>query len=126
MIIKIMNSKGAVKKININKNDTILKVKQIFGNIEAKLKFDGEVLQDNNTISYYGIEENDILHAEYRSCGVGGINTVDITKNITNEVEGAKDGPSYREGCKGLCIRSICKNKNCVAYNDTIYIKIGI
>jgi len=55
----------------------------------------------------------------------GGIITVDVSKNITKEVEGAKTGPSYRTGCDGLCIRATCKNENCIAYNDTVYAKIG-
>ena len=55
----------------------------------------------------------------------GGIDTVDVSKNITKECKGADSGPSYREGCNGLNIRSICKNSNCRAYNDTIYVKIG-
>lgn len=54
-----------------------------------------------------------------------GLNTVDVSKNITKECEPAKTGPSYREGCNGLNIRSICKNTNCEAYNKTIYVKIG-
>jgi len=44
---------------------------------------------------------------------------------ITKECKCADSGPSYREGCNGLNIRSICKNSNCRAYNDTIYVKIG-
>ena len=55
----------------------------------------------------------------------GGIITVDVSKNITKEVEGAKTGPSYRTGCDGLCIRATCKNVNCIAYNNTVYAKIG-
>ena len=55
----------------------------------------------------------------------GGIITVDVSKNITKEVEGGKTGLSYRKGCDGLCIRATCKNENCIAYNDTVYAKIG-
>lgn len=55
----------------------------------------------------------------------GGPTTVDVSKNLTKECEPAKAGPSYRDGCNGLNIRSICKNTNCEAYNDTIYVKIG-
>jgi len=55
----------------------------------------------------------------------GGVNTVDISKNIMNECEPAKSCPSYRYGCDGLNIQATCKNRKCEAYNDTIYIKIG-
>jgi len=55
----------------------------------------------------------------------GGLSTVDVSKNITKEVEPGKTGPSYRRGCDGLCIRATCKNENCIAYNDTVYARIG-
>ena len=83
------------------------------------------MLSDNKTISDYGIEEGDTICVDDGQKWNGGMDTVDISKNITKECEPAKSGPTYREGCNGLCIRSICKNKNCVAYNDTIYVKIG-
>ena len=74
------------------------------------------------------IKNNSVVHFRRQQplvgCG-GGIITVDVSKNITKEVEGAKTGPSYRTGCDGLCIRATCKNENCIAYNDTVYAKIG-
>ena len=94
--------------------------------INIQLSYNALRLEDNNTISYYRIKEGvKLIDMSAVKGGGGGISTVDISKNITNESEGAKNDPSYREGCKGLCIRSICKNKNCVAYDDTIYVKIG-
>jgi hypothetical protein len=55
----------------------------------------------------------------------GGIETVDISKNKTKEVSPGKSGLSYRYASKGLNIRATCKNNNCIAYNDYVYIKIG-
>ena len=55
----------------------------------------------------------------------GGIETVDISKNKTKEVSRAKSAPSYRYASKGLNIRATCKNNNCIAYNDVVYIQIG-
>ena len=55
----------------------------------------------------------------------GGIETVDISKNKTKEVSPAKNVPSYRYANKGLNIRATCKNNNCIAYNDVVYIQIG-
>ena len=57
--------------------------------------------------------------------GGGGIETVDISKNKTKEVSPAKSAPSYRYASGGLNIRATCKNDNCIAYNDVVYIKIG-
>lgn len=54
-----------------------------------------------------------------------GIETVDISKNKTKEVSPAKNVPSYRYANKGLNIRATCKNNNCIAYNDVVYIQIG-
>ena len=129
MRINLRDILGIETIINVNENDTILKIKQMYGNIygnaNVQLEYWGLMLSDNKTISDYGIEEGDTIRVDDGRKWNGGMDTVDISKNITKECEPAKSGPSYREGCNGLCIRSICKNKNCVAYNDTIYIKIG-
>jgi hypothetical protein len=55
----------------------------------------------------------------------GGIETVDISKNKTKEVSPAKNVPFYRYANKGLNIRATCKNNNCIAYNNVVYIQIG-
>jgi hypothetical protein len=55
----------------------------------------------------------------------GGIETMDISKNKTKEVSPAKSAPSYRYASKGLNIRATCKNNNCIAYNEVVYIQIG-
>ena len=55
----------------------------------------------------------------------GGIETVDISKNKTKEVIPGKSGPSYKYVSKGLNIEATCKNNNCIAYNDFVYIQIG-
>ena len=57
--------------------------------------------------------------------GGGGIKTVDISKDITKEYKPSSGGPSYQTGCNGLCIQSTCKNEECEAYNERIYIRIG-
>ena len=64
------------------------------------------------------------LRRAYRFDGAG-IETVDISKNKTKEVSPAKSAPSYRYASKGLNIRATCKNNNCIAYNDVVYIQIG-
>ena len=127
MKIKIEFPSGKVKElININETDTILEVKRKIGeSYSFFLTYRGIALKDDKTIGYYGIEDDDNLFAKTFVSGGGGVNTVDITKNITNECEPAKSGPTYREGCNGLNIQAKCKNKNCNAYNDTIYVKIG-
>ena len=129
MRIFIVESNRKKTALNVNENDTILKVKQMYGQMTGGKNIDGlickgKVLEDYDIISHF-VKEDAKLVIIRHLVGGGGINTVDISKNITNECEPALNGPSYREGCNGLCIQSICKNKNCVAYNDTIYVKIG-
>jgi len=67
---------------------------------------------------------NKIYELKQKYIEGGGVNIVDISKNITNECGPSKIGPSYRDWCYGLNIRSTCKNRNCDAYNDTIYVQI--
>ena len=55
----------------------------------------------------------------------GGIGTVDVSKNKTKEIIPGKSGPSYKTVSKGLNIRATCKNNNCIAYNDFVFIQIG-
>ena len=80
-------------------------------------KYLGDVIQNGQVIRL--IRKHDIHYSG------GGITTVDVSKNITKEGEPASSGPSYRVGCRGLNIQSRCKNSNCEAYDDIIYIQIG-
>ncbi len=57
--------------------------------------------------------------------GFFGIETIDISKNKTKNIGFSSSGPYYRSVWYGLNIQSKCKNKSCVAYEDTIYVKIG-
>ena len=70
------------------------------------------------------IENNSTVYFVLK-VGGGGLSTVDVSQNITKEVEPGNSGLSYRKGCDGLCIRATCKNENCKAYNDTVYAQIG-
>ena len=76
-----------------------------------------DLIQDNSLVIF--------VRKQNMNYSGGGLLTVDVSKNITKEVEPAKTGPSYRTGCDGLCIRATCKNENCIAYNETVYAKIG-
>ena len=90
------------------------------GRILNSPKFLDKKLQDlikNNSVVYF-TRKKWMLYS-------GGIITVDVSKNITKEVQPANGSLSYRIGCDGLCIQATCKNENCIAYNDTVYAKIG-
>ena len=63
MRIEIKDMKGNTKSIDVNKNDTILDVKRKYGYINNVLKYEGKVLSDNKTISFYEIDDGDTIIA---------------------------------------------------------------
>ena len=116
MRIFIVEPNGEKTALNVNENDTILKVKQMYGQMTGgkninELICDGIVLKDYAIISDF-VKKDAKLYIMRPLVGGGGINTVDISKNITNECESALNGPSYREGC------------NAYAFNQYVKIKI--
>jgi len=128
--IRIVDSKLDGNDIKVEKSYTISKVKElikkekkILGEIE--LIFNGDILYDNDTIETCGISPGSTLYFIGQFLAGGGIETVDVSKNITKEYEPGNSGLSYRKGCNGLCIQSTCKNRSCKAYNDRIYVPIG-
>ena len=60
---EIKDMKGNTKSIDVNKNDTILDVKRKYGYINNVLKYEGKVLSDNKTISFYEIDDGDTIIA---------------------------------------------------------------
>lgn len=59
--IKIKNPKGKEKTIYVKSNDSIGNAKSNAGYVGYIWKFNGEVLKDEKTIEYYGIEEEDVI-----------------------------------------------------------------
>ena len=59
--IKIKDAKGKVKLVRVNSNDLIRSVKANSSCNGYIWKFNGEVLKDDKTIEYYGIEEDDTI-----------------------------------------------------------------
>lgn len=57
--------------------------------------------------------------------GFFGVETIDVSKNKTENIGFSNSGKHYRIVIYGLNIQSKCKNNNCIAYKDTIYVKIG-
>ena len=63
MRIEIKDMKGNTKSIDVNENDTILDVKRKSGYINNVLNYEGKVLSDNKTISFYEIDDGDTIIA---------------------------------------------------------------
>lgn len=126
--IQIQNRSGNTNKIKLNENITVEEAKKINGESKNVVwKFDGQVMNNSKTLSYYGIEDGDIIISVYNIVGGGGcfgLNTIDITKNQTRIVEFDPNAPYYRYVLYGLNIQAICGN-DCIAKDKIVYCKIG-
>ena len=70
--IKISNGKGNVQNIKVSNSDTIGQVKSAahYTPIESwKFKTNGEILSNDKTIEYYGIEPDDCIVASKNQIG---------------------------------------------------------
>lgn len=62
--IKISNGKGNIQNLGVKKTDTISAAKIASGYNPPnnfKWKSDGEILKDDKTFEFYGIEEDDMI-----------------------------------------------------------------
>lgn len=92
-------------------------------------RFEGRLLKDHYTFEDSGIEDQDeiILIKNNRGGGVPGfgIETIDLSKNISKVLKFDKNAPYYRYIINGLNIQSICSNNECEAYNKVVWVQIG-
>ena len=99
MRIEIKDMKGNTKSIDVNKNDTILDVKRKYGNINITLKFEGDILDNNQTISSYEIEDGNTIIACERciggETGSAAKGLADPTKKDPKRIKTVTDGPFY-------------------------------
>ena len=85
--IKLRSKNGKEKTLILNTNMTIAEAKEKAGEKNKQWKCNGSVLKDDKTLSYYELEDDDIIisHGEFIGGGPGGfgLNTIDISKNNT-------------------------------------------
>ena len=126
MRITIITAGRKKKFVRLEENITIQEAKQISGYNGYVWKFNGEVLKDDKTLSYYGIEDDDVIcsNRHYEGGGGFGLNTIDVSCNNTRIVEFDKNAPYYRIVGSGLSIQAICGN-DCEAKNNIVYSYIG-
>ena len=127
--IYIVNGNGHKKEININKNDTIMNLKKKYGYPGIQFRFDGYILNDNKTLEYYEIEEDDILFVYNKI--IGG----EVGSSIKGFTDPKKvgpirysiitDGPDYLTVKDGINLFGNCKNRNCIAYNKEVCSPFG-
>ena len=127
--IIIKNSKTSIT-IYVSLNETIASAKEKYYNkvgskADNRWRYDGSELQDNQTFSEIGIEENDNISA---ICAVkgGGISMADIS-NKKGLVQGnfSKNAKEWHIITDGLNVSGICNNSHCKAYEMEVDCQIG-
>ena len=100
-------------KIKVNPKMTIGEAKQLFYKIYGnennnQWKFMAFVVNDKKTLEFYEIEDNDKIEANPAAKGGGpssfGIETIDISKNISKVLKFVKNAPFYITVSFGLNI----------------------
>lgn len=133
MQICIKDLKGNMITLHVEPSFTIETVKyMIFENTkipqdEQRLIFDGKQLEDNKVLLDYKITELSTLHLALRIRGGGcaPINFSDLSKQeILDVITGSF--PEYECVHRGLTLEGICKKAECVAFNQTVHMKIGM
>ena len=88
-----------------------------------------EILKDEKIIEYYKIETNNIINSIEESKGESlpwfGIQTIDVSKNITKILKYDNNVPFYKTVSEGLNIQSVCNNKECETNNGEVLVEIG-
>ena len=114
--------------LRVNKSDTIGEAKRKCGQVGRQWTYDGELLNDDRLISDYCIDDGEKIISNERSLGGGGsfgLETIDISKNNTKNIGFGNSGKFYLSVDYGLSIQSKCKNRDCEAYDHTVYVQIG-
>ncbi len=125
--ITVLNNTRKKLPLILNTNMTIAEAKEEAGENDAIWKFDGEILKNDKTLSYYNIKDDDIILSLIPLKGGGGglgLSTIDITKNNTRIIEFDENAPFYRRVNNGLSIQAICGN-DCQAKDKIVYCYIG-
>ena len=95
----------------------MLDIKKKIGDIFSVLKFNGEILRDNMTISDYGIEDGDLLYLSIKliGCETGSASKTlaDPTKNGPIKIKTVTEGSFYLTVNDGINLFGNCYNKQC-------------
>ena len=99
MRIEIKDMKGNTKSIDVKWKWYNFDVKRKYGNINITLKFEGDILDNNQTISSYEIEDGNTIIACERciggETGSAAKGLADPTKKDPKRIKTVTDGPFY-------------------------------
>ena len=116
--IYIKNLQGRSTKIEVDLNETIADGKRKYkiasnsSNSDPQWKFGSQVLKNDKTFDFYGIEDDDNITSNDRSEGGGPMNFTDVSKKHIIDIGVSEEGPDYRIGTKGINIFGICKTES--------------
>lgn len=91
----------------------------------------GKQLEDERSLSDYGIRGGSVIQVVLRLAGGGGISFgasfVDIDeKSMPSRREwSTRPVPSWREATRGLCIEGTCTNPRCKSKGSLVIVKLG-
>ncbi|UJR29399.1 hypothetical protein I4U23_010611 [Adineta vaga] len=132
MRISIKTSKNPEQIYRIDIESSI-KIKQMKQHLAQKhndikfetmsLLFDGEVLNDENTLTDYNIQTNSVLELIDSNLVFKYVN-LDVDNNF-NRIELSSTGKSWLKVQPGLCFESQCTNSECDAYQHTVIVSVG-
>jgi hypothetical protein len=125
----LVDHRGKETIIKVDTNDTILSLKEKYGNPSIQLIYDADVLQNEIKIGDYGIENYDKIQANPPSRGgeVGSAvkGFTDPTKVGPVRYATTTEGPDYLIVEGGINLFGICINKNCIAYKKEVSSPFG-
>ena len=115
-------------QLDVNPKMTIKEAKKKSGhNPDIYWKYGNKLLNNDETILSYGIEEDDCITCFFPiNLNIGGysLKTIDVSKNQIRTLDFDDNSPKYRSVGLGLSIQSICTNE-CEAKNKIVFKTIG-
>lgn len=96
------------------------------------LVFDGEMLDDNDTVSEFDIKEGSVLELTHPTAQTRALNPlfglkfVDVSVDQgLKRIQWSRAAPRWRRARHGLCLEGPCTNSKCEAFNRSVIMPIG-
>ena len=122
LIFKFSN--GNIEKYCVDKYSTIRELQQRYYLGDFQI-YKNQKLERNKTLAEYNMKNHDVITCYIMESEYSGVSKLNIVDNKTKNIGFDTSAPHYRQVTNGLNALSICLNKDCIAYNKSIYVKIG-